>query len=114
MVSPWSHACSEGVCVKGTQGQAVHDQFLKLTAMGCFGCQKCFLKGMVVGAKSGSGWILNVSSVFSGPLVNRVGHPRHLVFRNHKIPIVTSARIVKLLQSFCYEVLLLCPSLFVL
>lgn len=67
-----------------------------------------------MGAKSGSGWILDVSSVFSGPLVNRVGHPRHLMFRNHKIPVVTSARIVKLLQSFCYKVLLVCLSLFVL
>lgn len=57
-----------------------------------------------MGATSGSGWILHVSSVFSGPFVNCVGHPRHLVYRNHKIPVVTSVRIVKLLRSF-YKIL---------
>lgn len=70
----------------------MHDYFLKLTPVRYFECQKWFLKGM--GAKSESVWILHISS---GPHVNRIGHRRHLVFRNHKIPVVTSVRIMKLL-----------------
>lgn len=98
---------SEGMCVTGMQSQAVHNQFLKLTDYYVvFWMPEMFSKRNGDGAKSGSGWILVAH-------VNYTGHHRHLVFRSHKIPVVTSVRIVKVLRSL-HKILLVCPSLFVL